>query len=267
MTDGRSNTGLDRDRPETEDTQGGGAEQPHVAVASVVAPAGFVGVFDRRTTIEAQQAFGHAVKETGQRVQGLHEAAVRHASLLFDIPQGEAIEIVFDRHQGEQLVAVQRLGQDAGGACMETAPATRTDLLLDLQHPATTAYGHAIDHGASAQAVKTQGHAAVRTQIDRATTFRLVGLAGFQGTAAMAGMPGLAAAPAGLPFLQTVGLHGNLRRRRRGAKETLFGRPFLITQTRPQPRVLLLERIDAALLLQATTAKPMFVGQHGARDR
>ncbi len=158
-------------------------------------------------------------------------------------------------HMDQQLIAVERLGQDAGRTGFDAAPAAGTLLGFQFEDAFFHAHRITIDDPSATQSPQDQPGLAVGAAFRRRDPLDPRGPRGSDGSATVAGMSRPSAAAQRLPLRQGVGLDEDLGGRRRGSERCFFGGPLLIPQLAAQRHDLLLELIDTPLLFQAAGAK------------
>ena len=96
--------------PETKQRETWRGEQPCVSVATVVAPTGFVRMFDGGLPILGQQGGNGWLQTTRQPVQRMNQTAETDARFAFQPSQRDAMQIMLHRDMCQQAVAEQTFG-------------------------------------------------------------------------------------------------------------------------------------------------------------
>ena len=77
------------------------------------APTRFIRVLDRGFAIILHQLLARRLQQAGNLVRGAHQRAVTDVQLVFQLPQGHAIDVMLHRDVGQQPVTKQGSGQHA----------------------------------------------------------------------------------------------------------------------------------------------------------
>jgi hypothetical protein len=171
-------------------------------------------------------------------MQRAHQGAVADAQLVFQLAQGDAIDVMLHGHVGQQSVAQQMARQHAGRAGSHRAPAARTVSLLQFVADDLAAQRFDIRHGARGHAFVLEARPAVRTTLAHWHAVDAVGCSRFQASSPVAAMARTGTAGSGRGGLG-AGFEEDFRGGGGGAKSTFAGGTFLVAQPVFEPGVFL----------------------------